>query len=58
MSQVRGPVVGRHSDAIDVTGPIDMTGLDRRRRSSLALFAIAAAILVAAAAIAVLLLAT
>jgi hypothetical protein len=22
--------VGRHSDSIDVTGPIDMTGLDRR----------------------------
>jgi hypothetical protein len=50
-------VVGRHSDAIDVTGPIDMTGLDRRRHS-LTLFAIAAAILVTAAAIAVLLLAT
>ena len=48
--------MGRHSDAIDVTGPMDMTGLDRRRRS-LPLFAIAAAILVAAAVIAVLLLA-
>jgi hypothetical protein len=56
MSQVRGPVVGRHSDAIDVTGPIDMTGLDRRRRS-LPLVAIAATSLVATIAIAVLLLA-
>lgn len=49
--------MGRHSDAIDVTGPIDMTGLDRRRRS-FTLFAIVAAILVAATAIVVLLVAT
>ena len=54
MSPVRGPVVGRHSDAVDVTGPIDMTGLDRKRRS-LTLFWIAAAILIIAAAIALLL---
>ena len=58
MSHIRGPVVGRHSDSIDMTGPIDMIGLDRKRRSGLTLFAIAAAILVVATAIAVLLLAT
>jgi hypothetical protein len=57
MSQVRGPVVGRHSDAIDVTGPIDMIGLDRKRRGP-TLLAVVAAILVVATAIAVLLLAT
>ena len=50
--------MGRHSDSIDMTGPIDMIGLDRKRRSGLTLFAIAAAILVVATAIAVLLLAT
>jgi hypothetical protein len=47
-------VVGRHSDAIDVTGPIDMTGLDRKRRG-LTFFAIAVAILVAVTAVALLL---
>jgi hypothetical protein len=55
MSQVRGPVVGRHSDSIDVTGPIDMTGLDGKRRNLGLLFAIAAVILVAAVAVALLL---
>lgn len=54
MSQVRGPVVGRHSDSVDVTGPINMTGIDRRRRN-LTLFAIVAAILIAATAVALLL---
>jgi hypothetical protein len=49
MSQVRGPLVGRHSDSIDVTGPIDMTELDRKRRSGLTIFVIAAVILVAVA---------
>ena len=46
--------MGRHSDSIDVTGPIDLTGLDRRRRN-LTLFAIAAAVLAAATAVALLL---
>jgi hypothetical protein len=53
--------VGRHSDSIDVTGPIDMTGLDRGRRRNFTLFtllAVAAALVVAAAAVALLLLAT
>jgi hypothetical protein len=46
--------VGRHSDAIDVTGPIDMSGLDGKRRNP-ALLVIVAAILVGAVAIALLL---
>jgi len=49
--------VGRHSDAVDVTGPIDMTGLDGKRHN-LKPLAITAAILLVAAAIVVLLLAT
>jgi hypothetical protein len=57
MSRVRRPVVGRHSDAVDVTGPIDMTGLDGKRHN-LTLLAIAAVVLLGAAVIAVLLLAT
>ena len=47
--------MGRHSDSIDVTGPIDMTDFDGKRRSSLTLFVIAAVILVAATAVALLL---
>jgi hypothetical protein len=47
--------MGRHSDSIDMTGPIDMVGLDRKRRSGVALFVIAAVILVAATAVALLL---
>ncbi len=46
--------MGRHSDSVDVTGPINMTGIDRRRRN-LTLFAIVAAILIAATAVALLL---
>jgi hypothetical protein len=46
--------VGRHSDAVDVTGPIDMTGLDAKRHN-LTPLAIVAAILLAAAAIVLLL---
>jgi hypothetical protein len=49
--------VGRHSDAIDVTGPIDMRGLDGKRRNP-ALLVIAVVIIVAAVAIALLLLAS
>jgi hypothetical protein len=44
--------VGRHSDAIDVTGPMDVIGLKKRlakRRRNLTLCAIAAAIIVATA---------
>ena len=47
--------MGRHSDAIDVTGPIDISGLDGKRRNP-AFLVIVAVILVAAAAIALLLL--
>ena len=52
--------MGRHSDSIDVTGPIDMTGLDMtrdldKRRHNLTLYVIVAVILVAAVAVAVLL---
>lgn len=52
--------MGRHSDSIDVTGPIDMTGLDTRldvarRRRNVTLIVIVAVILVGAIAIAVLL---
>jgi hypothetical protein len=46
--------VGRHSDAIFVTGPIDMSGLDGKRRNP-ALLVIAVVIIVAAVAIALLL---
>jgi hypothetical protein len=53
-SRVRRPVVGRHSDAVDVTGPIDMTGFDGKRRNFMP-FAIATAVLLAATVIAVLL---
>jgi hypothetical protein len=49
--------VGRHSDAIDVTGPIDMSGLDGKRRNP-ALLVIVVVIVVAAVAIALLLLAS
>lgn len=52
--------MGRHSDSIDVTGPMDMTGLDlrsdlARRRRNLTLFVIVAVILVGAVVVAVLL---
>jgi hypothetical protein len=36
--------VGRHSDAIDVTGPIDMSGLDGKRRNPALLVVAAVAI--------------
>jgi hypothetical protein len=55
-SRVRRRVVGRHSDAVDVTGPIDMTGLDAKRHSLTPLM-ITAVILLGVAAIVVLLLA-
>jgi hypothetical protein len=48
-------MMGRHSDSIDVTGPIDMTGLDETRRNLRPWFAFAAVILIAATAIALLL---
>lgn len=47
--------MGRHSDSIDVTGPIDMTELDRKPRRGLILFAIVVVILVVAVAVALLL---
>ena len=43
--------MGRHSDSIDVTGPIDMTELDRKRRTSVTLFVVTAVILVVAVAV-------
>jgi hypothetical protein len=48
-------MVGRHSDSIDVTGPINMTGFDEERRSLKPWFALAAVILVAAVVVVLLL---
>jgi len=47
--------VGRHSDSIDVTGPIDMTGFDDERRNLRPWIALAAVILVAAVVVALVL---
>lgn len=47
--------MGRHSDAVNVTGPIDLTGFDGKRRNFMP-FAIATAVLLAATVIAGLLL--
>jgi hypothetical protein len=57
MAQVRRPMVGRHSDSIDVTGPINMAGLDKRRHNLpvLPVLAIVVAILIVVAAVALLL---
>jgi hypothetical protein len=43
--------VGRHSDSIDVTGPIDMTEFDSKRRTSVTLFVVTAVFLVVAVAV-------
>jgi hypothetical protein len=54
-SNVRGATVGRHSDSIDVTGPIDMTGFDDERRNLRPWIALAAVIIVVAVVVALLL---
>jgi hypothetical protein len=48
-------MVGRHSDSIDVTGPIDMTGFDDERRNLTPWFVLAGVIVVAAVLVALVL---